>query len=94
VKLEEAFADAIVKNDVERLGQITADDWIVIDPNGETVDRMRFFEVIRWGALTHDRTESQDFRVRVYGNSTVQRAPRGNLWETNSAHRNERRTSL
>jgi ketosteroid isomerase-like protein len=71
LKLEEAFADAIVKNDVERLAQITADDWIVIDPNGEIVDRMRFFEVIRSGALTHDRMESQDFRVRVYGDGAV-----------------------
>ena len=48
-----------------------ADDWIIIDPNGEIVDRARFFEVIKSGALTHDMMESEDFRVRVYGDSAV-----------------------
>ena len=31
----------------------------------------RFFEVIKSGALTHDMMESEDFRVRVYGDSAV-----------------------
>jgi len=71
LKLESAFADAIVKNDLESIGRIVADDWIIVDPNGEIVDRTRFFEVIKSGALTHDIMESEDFRVRVYGDSAV-----------------------
>ena len=71
LKLESAFADAIVKNDLESIGRIVADDWIIVDPNGEIVDRTRFFEVIKSGALTHDIMESEDFRVRVYGESAV-----------------------
>jgi ketosteroid isomerase-like protein len=71
LKLEEAFADAIVKNDLEGIGRLVADDWIIIDPNGEIVDRTRFFEVIKSSALTHDTMESEDFRVRVYGDSAV-----------------------
>ena len=71
LKLEKAFAEAIVKNDREGIGRIVADDWIIIDPNGEIVDRTRFFEVIQSGALTHDTMESEDFRVRVYGDSAV-----------------------
>ena len=71
LKLEEAFAEAIVKNDLEGIGRLVADDWIIIDPNGEIVDRIRFFEVIKSGALTHDTMESEDFRVRVYGDSAV-----------------------
>jgi ketosteroid isomerase-like protein len=71
LKLEGAFAKAIVRNDVEGIGRIVANDWVVIDPNGEIVDRMRFFEVIKSGALTHDVMESEDFRVRVYENSAV-----------------------
>jgi len=69
--LEETFAEAIVKNDLEGIGRLVADDWIIIDPNGEVVDRARFFEVIKSGALTHDMMESEDFRVRVYGDSAV-----------------------
>src|SRR6516162_9640421 len=71
LKLEDAFAEAIVNNDLESIGRLVADDWIIIDPNGEIVDRMRFFEVIKSGALTHDIMESEDFRIRVYGDSAV-----------------------
>jgi len=71
LKLEKAFAAAIVKNDLEGIGRLVADDWIIVDPNGEIVDRTRFFEVIKSGALTHDVMESEDFRVRVYGDSAV-----------------------
>ena len=71
LKLEEAFSEAIIRNDVEGLGRLVADDWIIIDPNGEIVDRARFFEVIKSGALTHDTMESEDFRVHVYGDSAV-----------------------
>ena len=71
LKLEKAFAKAIVKNDLEGIGRLVTDDWIIIDPNGEIVDRARFFEVIKSGALTHDMMESEDFRVRVYGDNAV-----------------------
>ena len=71
LKLEKAFAEAIVKNDLEGIGRLVADDWIIIDPNGELVDRTRFFEVIKSGALTHDMMESEDLRIRVYGDSAV-----------------------
>ena len=71
LKIEKEFAQVIVSNDVEGLGRIVADDWIIIDPNGEIVDRSRFFEIIKSGALTHDTMESGDLRVRVYGDSAV-----------------------
>ena len=71
LKLEKAFAEAILRNDLEGIGRLVTDDWIIIDPNGEIVDRARFFEVIKSGALTHDMMESEDFRVRVYGESAV-----------------------
>ena len=71
LKLEKAFAEAIVKNDPEAIGRFVADDWIIIDPDGGIVDRTRFFEVIKSSALTHEMMETEDFRVRVYGDSAV-----------------------
>ena len=71
LKLEKAFAEAILRSDIEGIGRLVADDWIIIDPNGDIVDRMRFFEVIKSGALTHDTMESEDFRVRVYEDGAV-----------------------
>ena len=71
LKLEKAFAETIVRNDLEGIARLVVDEWIIIDPNGDIVDRARFFEVIRSGALTHEMMESEDFRVRVYGDSAV-----------------------
>ena len=71
LKLEKEFAKAIVRNDLEGIGRLVTDEWIIIDPDGGIVDRTRFFEVIKSGALTHDMMESEDFRVRVYGDSAV-----------------------
>jgi hypothetical protein len=44
LKLERAFAEAIVKNDLKAIDRLVTVDWIIIDPNGEIVDRTRFFE--------------------------------------------------
>jgi ketosteroid isomerase-like protein len=71
LKLEKEFAAAIVSNDLEGIGRLVADDWIIIDPDGGIVDRTRFFEVIKSSALTHDMMESEDFRIRIYGDSAV-----------------------
>lgn len=70
-KLENEFAEAIVRNDLEGIGRLVADDWMIIEPDGGIVDRARFFEVIKSGALTHEMMESEDLRVRVYGDSAV-----------------------
>jgi ketosteroid isomerase-like protein len=71
LKLQKEFTEAIVKNDLEGIGRLVTDDWITIGPDGEIVDRARFFEVIKSGALTHEAMESAHFRVRVYGDSAV-----------------------
>jgi ketosteroid isomerase-like protein len=71
LKIENKFAEAIVRNDLEGIGRLVADDWIIIEPDGGIVDRARFFEVIKSGALTHEMMESEDLRVRVYGDSAV-----------------------
>jgi ketosteroid isomerase-like protein len=71
LKVEKEFEQAIVSNDLEGIGRIVADDWIIIDPNGDIIDRTRFFEVIKSGALTHEMMESGNFRVRVYEDSAV-----------------------
>jgi ketosteroid isomerase-like protein len=71
VKVEEGFADAIVKNNPEEIRQFVADDWIIINADGGIIDRERFLEVIKSGTLTHEMMESEDMRVRVYGDSAV-----------------------
>ena len=71
LRLEKEFSQAIVKNDAEAVGRFLADDWIIIDPDGGIIDRARFLGVIKSGALTHEMMESDDARVRIYGNAAV-----------------------
>jgi ketosteroid isomerase-like protein len=71
LKMEKGFADAIAKNDAEAIGRLVTDDWIIIDADGRIIDKERFLEVIKSGALTHEMMESDDIRLRVYGDSAV-----------------------
>ena len=70
-KVEAEFANAIVKNSPEEIRQFVSDDWIIINADGGIIDRQRFLEVIKSGTLTHEMMESDDIRVRVYGDSAV-----------------------
>jgi ketosteroid isomerase-like protein len=71
LKLEKQFAAAIVKNDPEAIGRFVADDWIIINADGGIIEKARFLDVIKSGALTHEMMESDDIRVRIYGESAV-----------------------
>ena len=71
LKLEKEFAQAIVKNDAEAIGQFLADDWVIIDADGGIINKARFLGVVESGALTHEMMESDDVEVRIYGDSAV-----------------------
>ena len=71
LELEKEFSQAIVKNDAEAVGRFLADDWIIIDPDGGIIDKTRFLDVIKSGALTHEMMTSDDTRVRIYGNTAI-----------------------
>ena len=71
LRLEKEFSQAIVKNDAGAVGRFLADDWIIIDPDGGIIERARFLGVIESGALTHEMMESDDARVRIYGNAAI-----------------------
>jgi ketosteroid isomerase-like protein len=71
LKLEAEFAEAIIKNDGGAIERLVADEWIIINADGAIIDKERFLEVIKSGTLTHEMMESDNVRVRVYGDSAV-----------------------
>ena len=71
LEVESKFGEAMIQNDVEAIGRILSDDWIIIDPEGGVVDKSRFLDVIRSGALKHEAMDSEDIRVRTYPNTTT-----------------------
>jgi ketosteroid isomerase-like protein len=69
--LEKEFSHAVANNDAKAVDRFLADDWIIIGADGGIIDKARFLDVIRSGALTHDMMESVDTRVRIYGDTAV-----------------------
>jgi ketosteroid isomerase-like protein len=70
-KLEKDWNQAIIKNDADAIGRFVSDDWVIIDPEGNVIEKMRFLGVIKAGDLTHESMEFEDLRVRVYGDTAV-----------------------
>jgi ketosteroid isomerase-like protein len=71
LRVEKGFVDAIARNDPEGIERFVADDWIIINADGGIIDKERFLGVVNSGALTHEMMESDDVRIRVYGDSAV-----------------------
>jgi ketosteroid isomerase-like protein len=71
LRLEKEFTQAVINNDTEAIGYFLADDWIIVDPDGHFIDKSRFLGVIKSGALSHEIMESDDLRVRLYGNTAI-----------------------
>jgi ketosteroid isomerase-like protein len=71
VRVEKEFTDAIAKNELERIQRFVTNDWVIIGADGGIIERNRFFEVIRSGTLTHDMMESDEMRVRLYGDTAI-----------------------
>ena len=62
---------AMVKNDAESIGRYMADDWTIIGPDGSLGDKPTFLGLVKSGVLSHDVMESDDLRVRIYGDTAV-----------------------
>ncbi len=71
LRLEEAFTQAIIKNDADVIANFLGDDWIVIDPDGGIVEKAPFLAAVRSGMLTHEAMQSDDTRVRLYEDTAV-----------------------
>lgn len=71
VRVEKELTDAIAKNDLEGIQRFVTDDWIIIGADGGIIESKRFFEVIRSGTLTHEMMESDEMRVRLYGDTAI-----------------------
>src|SRR5688500_7612424 len=66
-----AWDRAMVTNDPEAIGAYMADDWTIIGPDGSVGDKATFLELVPSGRLPHDVMESQDLKVRVYGDTAI-----------------------
>jgi ketosteroid isomerase-like protein len=69
--LENAWAQAFIRNDASAIGRHMAEDWTIITPEGNQLDRSTFLGLIESGDLTHDGMDFEDTTVRMYGNMAI-----------------------
>lgn len=70
-RLAHAWDRAMLTNDAESIGAFMADDWTIIGPGGNVGTKSAFLALIASGLLTHDTMSSEDFSIRVYGDTAV-----------------------
>jgi ketosteroid isomerase-like protein len=71
VAIEDEWALAIVSNDVARIAEFMAGDWVIVSDSGIT-SAEHFLSVIRSGDLTHTAMARVGAsRIRVHGDTAV-----------------------
>jgi len=71
IDLSHEWDRAMVENDAEAIGRYMADDWTIVGTDGSVGDESTFLGVVKSGTLSHDVMSSEDFKVRVYGDTAV-----------------------
>jgi ketosteroid isomerase-like protein len=69
--LAHAWDRGMVRNDAEAVGSFMADEWEIVGSNGRAVDKASFLALVRSGDLVHDKMTSEDFHIRVFGDTAV-----------------------
>jgi ketosteroid isomerase-like protein len=66
-QLEKDWADAEKTADVDKIGQILADDWIACDPDGKKITKADFLGGVKAGKMTVQSMEFGPLDVKVLG---------------------------
>lgn len=69
--LETAWDNAVAAKDTMALGRIIADDFVMIGANGTVSDKRLLIEGIADPQLQIEPFQTEDVRVRIYGNVAV-----------------------
>ncbi|MBA2563529.1 MAG: nuclear transport factor 2 family protein [Chitinophagaceae bacterium] len=63
--------EAMVSNNAEEIAKFMSDDWIIVGTEGGITSKSSFLEWIKSGDVTHSRMDSDEIRVKIYGNTGV-----------------------
>ena len=70
LKFTHEWDQAMESNDAERISGFMSDDWIIIGSDGIT-SKTGFLDWIRTGTVTHNRMDSDEMIVNIYGNTGI-----------------------
>ena len=70
-KAQRQWLDAYVKGDTAGLAWLTSDDFVSTGHDGKVTGKEQAMAMLEAGNLALDSIETEDFRVRLYGNTAV-----------------------
>ncbi len=62
---------AIAQNDVKEISPYMSDDWVCVGTDGGISPKSNFLDWIKSGDLVHTRMDTDESRVKIYGNTGV-----------------------
>lgn len=62
--------EAMIGNDADEIAKFMSEDWKIIGSDGIT-SRSSFLQLISSGVLTHNRMDSDETNISIYGNTGV-----------------------
>ena len=63
--------EAMLSNQVDKIAAFMSDDWVIVGTGGGITSRESFLETIRSGEVSHNRMDSDEIRVKIYGDTGV-----------------------
>jgi hypothetical protein len=63
--------EAMVSNNTVEIEKFMSDDWVIVGSEGGIISKTEFLEWIKSGDVTHSRMDSDEIRMRVYGNTGI-----------------------
>ena len=70
-KAQREWLDAYLKGDTVELARLTSDDFISTGHDGKVSGKEQAMAMLEAGNIALDSIETEDFRVRVYGNTAI-----------------------
>jgi ketosteroid isomerase-like protein len=70
-EIEKQSAAALVSGDLQALGSIFAEEWILVGPAGEVMSRQKIFGELRSGDLKFSAYELGEMEIRIFGDTAV-----------------------
>src|SRR5262249_21859675 len=69
LKLEQEWADALVKGDQVAIDRIESPDWTLSDPEGNLISKAASDADLKSGKLKFESVHADELRVRIFGDS-------------------------
>lgn len=71
LQFEKDWNRAIEKNNADEIGTFMSDDWVIVGTEGGIIPKNEFLGWITSGDLTHSRMDTDETRVKVYGDTGI-----------------------